>query len=224
MDYDTLQSRPFGTNTALSGESLSLNGTPGGGVVGNQYRLQSAAYGQALRLLDRRARAGDAGAAIQAIGVRDAANNSGFAPGTIQDQNAINQAGVGRASAMEQRNTDLTNTGRLQRAVVSSNLGWIGKRNSQWQQVGQQQEAAKPPEWLAPVSARTPEEDNALLAANSAPPSPSASTTSSPSASPVGTPYSTGNPSPPRVMSLVDRALAGVRAGWNAATAQPSSY
>lgn len=77
--YEEMQRRPFGTNTALS----AGNERGVGGSAGFQSRQQGAAYGRALRILNRQARRGDANSALQAIRVRDDANSAGYSPGGI---------------------------------------------------------------------------------------------------------------------------------------------
>lgn len=95
--YDEIQRRPFGTNTALS--NGNQNGV--GGSAGNQFRSQNSAYGQALRILNRQARRGDARSALSAIAVRNQANAEGYSPGGITNV-AEQDAGVqGRIGALE---------------------------------------------------------------------------------------------------------------------------
>lgn len=74
-----------------------------GGAPGAQYRRQEEAYGQALRLLRREARRGDAGSALAEIKVRDQAMESGFSPGGIQSAEGRLKGAQGFASAFAKR-------------------------------------------------------------------------------------------------------------------------
>lgn len=55
-----------------------------GGAAGAQYRRQEEAYGQALRILRRKARRGDASAALAEIRTREDALDKGFMAGGIR--------------------------------------------------------------------------------------------------------------------------------------------
>jgi hypothetical protein len=107
--YDEMQRRPFGSNTALSaGNTNNL-----GGVAGSQFRRQEAAYGQALRTLNRAARRGDARAALGAIDVREQAMEAGFAPGGIRRSEIANAGIRGQVAGMEQAATERAKQSRI---------------------------------------------------------------------------------------------------------------
>lgn len=101
--YDAMQRRPFGTNTALSPENQ--NGI--GGVAGSQYRRQEQAYGQALRLLSRAARRGDANSALRAIAVREDAMSKGYAPGGIRQKTQADAGILARVDALGRSAQDI---------------------------------------------------------------------------------------------------------------------
>lgn len=90
---DRITQNPFGQNTALSNGSQHSSG--------NQFRAQGAAYGRALRLLNRRARRGDVNASLKAIDVRDQANSDGYLPGGIGNTSERNADIAGRVNTME---------------------------------------------------------------------------------------------------------------------------
>jgi hypothetical protein len=96
--YDQIQSREFGTNTALS--DGNQNGV--GGAAGDQMRARDSRYSRALRLLDRMARKGNANAAIKAIDIQGGANNEGYSPGGIRRKDEADAGIIGRINTMEQ--------------------------------------------------------------------------------------------------------------------------
>jgi hypothetical protein len=131
---------------------------------------------------------------MASIGLRDQANNSGFAPGTIQNVNAVNQAAVGRAGALEQRAADAANVGRLNRAIVGSNLNWINGRNAQGQQV-------VPADGAASNGGGTTAATAATAQPNGTPGVPAAGVTG-------------GNVAGSRLSRLVNKTYAGTVANW----------
>jgi hypothetical protein len=101
--YDQMQNRPFGTNTALSnGSQYGVGGTDG-----SQIRKQNSAYGRALRILDRQARRGDARSALLAIDARKQANEEGFTPGGIQRKEEVDRNINDRIAARAQSGMDM---------------------------------------------------------------------------------------------------------------------
>lgn len=123
--YDQMQRRPFGTNTALT--DGTQNGV--GGAAGSQFRRQEQAYGQALRLLSRKARRGDVNAALNAIRVRDQAMEDGYSVGGIRDKEQADAGIQGRVESMnernvniERRNTDLGTAGDITRRQAGEGL------------------------------------------------------------------------------------------------------
>ena len=120
--YDLMQKRPFGTNTALSdGTQYGV-----GGAVGSQYRRQEAAYGQALRLLNRQARRGDVRSALSAIDVRNQAMEGGYAPGGIRRKEQADAGIMGRIGAMDARNRGLEAAAQTMRQDTAEKLGVQG--------------------------------------------------------------------------------------------------
>ncbi len=117
--YDQMQRRPFGTNTALS--NGSQYGT--GGTAGSQIRKQGSAYARALRVLDRQARRGDARSALAAIETRKEANQMGFSPGGIQRKSEVDAGTMGQIAAMEQSNVDTQRAQQVGRDRISGLLG-----------------------------------------------------------------------------------------------------
>lgn len=115
--YDQMQKRPFGTNTALSdGNQKGV-----GGTAGSQYRRQAAAYGQALRILNREARRGNAQSALSAIAVRDKANAAGFAPGGIRDKAEADAGILGRVDAMQRRTAGMARAAEINDVAAQEN-------------------------------------------------------------------------------------------------------
>lgn len=120
---EQMQSRPFGTNTALSdGNERGV-----GGSAGSQIRKQESAYGRALRILDRQARRGDANSALRAIGVREQANAQGFSPGGIRNKAEADAGILGRINAMEQGAADRAQAEQLTRQQIAGQLGGTGQ-------------------------------------------------------------------------------------------------
>lgn len=117
-----LRNRPFGTNTALSdGTQYGV-----GGAVGSQYRRQEAAYGQALRLLNRQARRGDVNSALKAIDVRNQAMEGGYAPGGIRQKEQADAGIMGRIGAMDARNRGLEAAAQTMQQDTAEKLGVQG--------------------------------------------------------------------------------------------------
>ena len=116
--YDAMQRRPFGTNTALT--DGTQNGVGGG--AGSQFRRQEQAYGQALRLLSRKARRGDVGSALAAIDVRDKAINDGYSVGGIRNKEQADAGIMGRVEDMNRRNMDLGAASDLTRQQAMESL------------------------------------------------------------------------------------------------------
>ena len=125
--YDQMQSRPFGTNTALS--DGNQNGV--GGSAGSQYRRQEAAYGQALRILNRAARRGDARSAMAAIDVRNQANEAGYSPGGIRNRAEFNSGILGRIGSTQQANDDLGQANDMNRTRGMEAVGTVNPRATQ---------------------------------------------------------------------------------------------
>ncbi len=120
--FDLMQKRPFGTNTALSdGTQYGV-----GGAVGSQYRRQEAAYGQALRLLNRQARRGDVRSALSAIDVRNQAMEGGYAPGGIRQKAQADAGIMGRIGAMDARNRGLEAAAQTMQQDTAEKLGVQG--------------------------------------------------------------------------------------------------
>lgn len=119
--YDEIQRRPLGSNTALSaGNTNNL-----GGVAGSQFRRQEAAYGQALRTLNRAARRGDARAAMDAIDVRKEAMGAGFAPGGIRRSESANAGIRGQVAGMEQASAERAKQSRILQMQADESMGGI---------------------------------------------------------------------------------------------------
>lgn len=108
---DRITQNPFGYNTALS--NGSQNGV--GGSFGDQYKAQGAAYGRALRLLNRQARKGNINASLQAIKTRKDAMGDGFSPGGIGNVAERNADIEGRAQITNLGSQSATN-------AINSNL------------------------------------------------------------------------------------------------------
>lgn len=123
--FDEIQSRPFGTNTALS--NGNQNGA--GGTAGSQYRRQEAAYGRALRLLDRQARRGNANSALQAIRTRQDAMDNGYVTGGIRNYDEKNSDVLGRLRSQERGAQDLESGTAANRARAADAL--LGVEGSQ---------------------------------------------------------------------------------------------
>ena len=100
-NYDL--SRPMGDRTALG----ASNAHGVGGTFGSQDRKMASAYGQALRILNRQARRGDAKSALAAISVRGEANANGYSPGGIRDKAQSDYDTMGRLNAHTQAATDM---------------------------------------------------------------------------------------------------------------------
>jgi len=116
--YDEIQRRPLGTNTALSaGNTNNL-----GGVAGSQFRRQEAAYGQALRTLNRAARRGDARAAVDAIDVRKEAMAQGFAPGGIRRSEIANAGIRGQVAGLQQDSAERAKQSRILQMQADESL------------------------------------------------------------------------------------------------------
>ena len=114
-----MQNRPFGTNTALSdGSQYGV-----GGSAGSQFRRQASAYGQALRILNRAARRGDANAALRAISVREDAMNKGYSPGGVSRKAEADAGILGRLDAMRSSAADRQRAAELERARAEIELG-----------------------------------------------------------------------------------------------------
>lgn len=114
-----MQNRPFGTNTALSdGSQYGV-----GGSAGSQFRRQASAYGQALRILNRAARRGDANAALRAIAVREDAMNKGYSPGGVSRRTETDAGILGRLDAMRSSAADRQRAAELERARAEIELG-----------------------------------------------------------------------------------------------------
>lgn len=120
--YDLMQNRRIGTNTMLS------DGTQKGvgGAVGSQYRRQEAAYGQALRLLNRQARRGDTGSALKAIDVRNQALEGGYTPGGIRQKAQADVGIMGAITAREQAAQGLESATRTMQQDTTEKLGVQG--------------------------------------------------------------------------------------------------
>lgn len=120
--YDQMQNRPFGTNTALSRQ----NAYGVGGTDGSQIRKQNSAYGRALRILDRQARRGDARSALAAIDTRREANQMGFSPGGIQRKDELDAMTRGNIAAQAQSAMDTQaaqETERRRNAFLGNSFG-----------------------------------------------------------------------------------------------------
>ena len=119
--YDEIQRRPLGTNTALSaGNTNNL-----GGVAGSQFRRQEAAYGQALRTLNRAARRGDARAGLQALEVRKEAMGAGFAPGGIRRSEIANAGIRGQVAGLQQDTAERAKQSRILQMQTDESMGGI---------------------------------------------------------------------------------------------------
>lgn len=122
--YDEIQRRPLGTNTALSaGNTNNL-----GGVAGSQFRRQEAAYGQALRTLNRAARRGDARAAMDAIDVRKEAMGAGFAPGGIRRSESANAGIRGQVAGLQQDTAERAKQSRILQMQTDESLRNLEER------------------------------------------------------------------------------------------------
>lgn len=117
--YDEIQRRPLGSNTALSaGNTNNL-----GGVAGSQFRRQEAAYGQALRTLNRAARRGDARAGLQALEVRKEAMGAGFAPGGIRRSESANAGIRSQVAGLQQDTAERAKQSRILQMQADESMG-----------------------------------------------------------------------------------------------------
>ena len=121
--YDEIQRRPLGSNTALSVGSLNSNNV--GGVAGSQFRRQEAAYGQALRTLNRAARRGDARAGLQALEVREEAMGAGFAPGGIRRSESANAGIRSQVAGLQQDTAERAKQSRILQMQTDESMGGI---------------------------------------------------------------------------------------------------
>ena len=130
--YKQIQSREFGTNTALS--DGNQNGV--GGTSGSQMRTREHRYSRALRLLDRMARKGNPDAAIKALDIQRGANNEGYSPGGIRRKDEADAGIIGRINTMEQgafnRNqaTGAFGQGAADASAANPGAGGGGSRHS----------------------------------------------------------------------------------------------
>lgn len=115
--YDEMQRRPFGTNSSLSNNSLY--GAPSQARDdAYQFKRQGEAYSRALRLLDRKARRGDADSALKAIGLRDRAMEDGFTPGGIASREVGDDRTIGFLRSQDQRAKDAETANSLIRSEM----------------------------------------------------------------------------------------------------------
>jgi hypothetical protein len=127
--YDAMQRLPLGATSSLRDDR--------GGTAGSQYRRQGAAYGQALRILNRNARRGDARSAMAAIGVREDAMSRGFAPGGIQRREEVDGASAGFRDSMEQGARDMEQAAAVDRRARGQFLSGESTVNPNATRVGQ---------------------------------------------------------------------------------------